>query len=510
MKRIDFRGIPGCSALFLDYLYQFPKVAHFYSHAPTVESVAAFAKRRPKWHSAELAEVLAEQQKQWGGNPDSVAPIADGAVAVITGQQAGLFTGPMFTILKAWSAILLSRKLNAMGVPALPVFWIASEDHDHDEIRRTEVLDADWQVRRVEVPLPNPASSPVGWLHFSAEIERVVDECTSALPASEFLPEVRELLRETHRIGDSPVHAFGRIMARIFSKTELVFADPLQPDLKKLAMPMLRRAADNAPEIRRRLGERGHQLREAGYHEQVLVSDDFTGLFRLSNNARVPYKPSDSDPIDHSCLSPNALLRPIIQDSLFSTAAYIAGPAEIAYFAQSNPLYELLDVPCPPVVPRISATVLDPSVSRSLAKYGLQVPDCWTTREILEARLARTIPGADVFDRTQASLAALLDALGPALSAADPTLMGALETARRKMQHQVRSLGTKFANANFRRSAMLTRHRDQLSNSIFPDRKLQERSLNVFSFIGRYGPAFISLLGEGLSLETVDHQVLEL
>lgn len=509
--RIPFGSLPSMSALFLDYVTDFSRVRNFYPQNYSLESIVAYARQRPPLepaHRERLCAALAAQQKNWDSDVSSVNKFADGAVAVIAGQQPGLFTGPHYTILKAVTIIKLAKAIEAAGIPAVPVFWLAAEDHDYEEIEWAAVLDRDCAVRRIRVDLSNPDSSPAGWLAFGDDATAAVSSCLTSLPESEFLPQVREILAASYKAGVSPVDAFARMMAKVFQGTDLVLVNPLDNELRRIADPTLAQAVRQNSDVRAAVLARSRALSEAGYHEQVKVDNNFTGLFAYRGKSRQPLRPGEIG--TDAPLSANVLLRPAFQDSIFPTAAFVGGPAEIAYFAQAVAVYETLRRPVPPVVPRISATIVEPRVLRALKKYDMEFLDAFRGREIMKRKAVANVQGVELFDVVRDRLAAELESLRPVLNAVDPTLAGALDTSRQKVLHQVEALRTKFVNAEARRDETLERHLDAIVNSLFPEKKLQERVVNVTSFLVRYGLGFVSRLEEALHLDSREHQVIEI
>ena len=492
------------SALFLDYVTDWRRVRNFYPQQYSVESIAAFARQRPSLDAAHRERLCAALT----GDSASIEKLAAGAVTVITGQQPGLFTGPNYTILKALTVIKLAKALDAAGVPAVPVFWVAAEDHDYQEIETASVLDRDSGLMHVRVDLSNPDSSPVGWLSLGEDVSEAVSKCLSSLPESEFQPQVREILESLYKPGVSPVDAFARMLEKLFEGTGLILANPLHPEIRNLAKPTLFEAIRHNSEIRSAVLARNRALSEAGYHEQVKVDTNFTGLFAYRGKSRQPLRPEELNEDMH--LSANVLLRPAMQDSIFPTAAYVGGPAEIAYFAQAGAVYEALRRPVPPVFPRISATILEARVVRALKKYGMEFHDVFRGRDFMLRKAVANVQGAELFDSVRDRLTAELESLRPALNAMDPTLAGALDNSRQKVLHQVEALRTKFVNAEARRNETLDRHLDSIGNSLFPEKKLQERVINITSFLARYGLGFIKQLEGRLSLDSREHQVIEI
>jgi bacillithiol synthase len=511
MMRIPFGNLPSMTALCLDYIANSNRVRNFYPRDYSLESIIAFSRERPRLDSAHrrrLCDALAEQQKGWGGTTASVERLSAGAVVAITGQQPGLFSGPIYTILKAITVIKLARALEENGVPAVPVFWIASEDHDHLEIESTTIVDRDSQLQRLEVDFSNGESSPVGWLHLRDEVSGTITKCLSSLPESEFQSSVKNLLEASYQPNLSPSDAFGRMMTKLFDGTGLILVDPLRPELKSLAEPALKNAVRQNDAIRAAVLARSRALSQAGYHEQVKVDANFTGLFRYSGKSRVSLRPEEVT--TDSMLSPNALLRPAVQDSIFPTAAFVAGPAELAYMGQAAAVYETLRIPVPPVVPRISATVLEARVTRMLRKYDMAFADVLRGRDFLKRKAVESLQGVEVFDGVRDRMIAELESLRSAVRTVDPTLEGAIDTSRQKVLHQIEGLRTKFINAEARRNETLERHLDAIANSLFPEKRLQERVINVTSFLARYGSGFITKLQEELTLDLREHQVIEI
>jgi len=335
-----------------------------------------------------------------------------------------------------------------------------------------------------------------------------ISNCLTKLPESEFQPEVRDLLMTSYKPGVSPVDAFARLLAKLFEGSHLILVNPLDTELRKLATGTLHQVVRQNSAVRSALLARNRDLSKAGYHEQVKIDEDFSGFFAYRGTSRQPVRPEELS--TDLWLSPNVLVRPAMQDAIFPTAAYVGGPAEIAYFGQAAAVYEVLGRAVPPVVPRISATILEPRVARALKKYNMEFTDVFRGRDFMRRQAVRTVQAVDIFDRSRDRMVSELESLRPALDAVDSTLAGALDTARQKILHQVETLRTKFVNAEARRNETLERHLETIGNSLFPEKKLQERVLNITSFLVRYGLAFLPRLEETLSLDSRAHQVVEI
>jgi len=261
-------------------------------------------------------------------------------------------------------------------------------------------------------------------------------------------------------------------------------------------------------EIRTAVIARSRALFASGYHEQVKVDNTFTGLFAYFGKSRRALRPEELR--DDLPLSANVLVRPAMQDAIFPTAAYVGGPAEVAYFAPAAAVYEVFERPVPPIYPRISATLLEPRIDRASKKYDLQFLDVFRGRDFIRRKAVATVQGVEIFDTVRDRLSAELESLRPALNAVDSTLVAALDNSRQKVLHQVEALRTKFVNAEARRNETLERHLDSVLNSLFPEKKLQERVINITSFLVRYGLGLIHRLEEALDLNSTEHQVIEI
>jgi uncharacterized protein YllA (UPF0747 family) len=497
--------------LFVDYLEDWARVERFYAQSYSLESIERFARERPPLdpaHRRRLCGVLAEQQAAWGGSRRGVEKLESGAVAVVTGQQPVLFTGPLFSIFKAISAIKIAHHLERAGVRAVPIFWVAAEDHDFEEISSTWVINRNSELCRLSVDLSSGQAVPAGWLEFKDDVRNVVSECLSSLPQSEFISDLQRVLEDSYKPGVSPVAAFTRMMASLFADTELTFVNPLNDELKAIAQPTIDKAIALNGDIRAAVIERTTALSNAGYHGQVKVDENFTGLFAYRGKSREVLRPREVE--RGVSWSPNVLLRPVVQDSLLPTVTYIGGPAEVAYFAQAAAVYETLGKPMPPVFPRISATLIEPRIARIEEKYGLQLEDVYRGRDFLRRKVVSATEDDRVFERVSANIGTELNSLQPLLNSVDETLAGALETSRQKVLHQLESLHSKYIHAVTRRNELMERHIDAMSNSLFPEKRQQERMLNISFFVSRYGLSLIPRLTERLSLDSREHQVVEL
>ena len=334
-------------------------------------------------------------------------------IAVVSGQQAGLFTGPLYTIYKALSAVKLAGCLQQRNTKAVPVFWIASEDHDFAEVAKAEFIGRDCQLKNVEVSgALHREGQPVGQVVADDSIDAVVDQLFELLPNSEFAADMKALVKNAWQPGRGYAESFAIMMTSLLGRYGLIFLDPLDPELKRLAAPLYSEAARRAPEIAAAIEQRSSELESAGYHAQVLATANSFPLFlhdeqgarhavvRVENGK---YKAKDieqeytAEELAALALetperfSPNVTLRAVVQDYLLPTIAYYGGAAEIAYFAQTAEVYRVLERPATPILPRSSLTMIERHTGRVLERYDLTLADFF---EGLEPVIKRVVEEA--------------------------------------------------------------------------------------------------------------------
>jgi bacillithiol biosynthesis cysteine-adding enzyme BshC len=513
--------LPGATRLFADLLYDFDRVARFYAHDPCdPESLrkAALDADFPDERRAALVRVLRAQN-----GPSASLDLLGrhGAVAILTGQQVGLFTGPCYTIYKALTAVSLARRLRDAGMDAVPVFWLATEDHDFEEVNHCWVFGAGNEPVRLESAGLDSRGGPVGAVPIG---HPPIAELRLALDGWPFSDEVAAAVADAYSDGETLGSGFAKLLKRILGCDELLFFDPLEPAARELAAPLLARAVSAGPILTQALLGRGAELEQAGYHAQVRVDAGSSLVFLLENGRRIALRREGDDYLGDgrhfsarelagraAALSPNALLRPVVQDYMFPTAAYVGGPAELAYFAQSQVLYRELLGRMPVVVPRASATLLDSHTARLLARNGLALPDLLrgenAFRERLAAKLAPPEIAASVAE-TRLKVAELVDRIGSDVAGLDPGLAAWLAKSRRKIDYQLSRIEGKASREVLRRNQRADAAASLACRLVFPEGHLQERFYSILPFLAQYGPGLISGLAEHLSYPGLQHQVL--
>ena len=510
--------LPHTSKLIRDYVTNFSKLENFYFHPPELSSVFAEAKKLefPADRRREVVDILRAQNAQFGSGPktmESLDRLARGAVTVVTGQQVGLFGGPAYAFYKALTAIHSAGQLSKEGIAAVPVFWMATEDHDVDEVRH-----ATWfhegKLHRFELPRPGHADIPVGRIPLGPEITGIVQEAIGLLagPNSQM---VAEFLRESYVPSATYGGAFARLFARIFADEGLILLDPLDERLHRLAAPVMRLALERRDELNALLLKRGKALEHAGYAAQVNVTLNSTVLFSLEGGKRQVLSAANGSAFTSGArtaprqewlqklesnpelFSPNALFRPVVQDYMLPTVAYFGGPAEMAYFAQSQVLYENLLGRMPVMLPRADFTLVDPKAVRILKKYGLEVENVWNGKQKLRKSMyGKIVPKklSREFDSNLRQLEKGVKKLHKAIAKVDPTIQGTIARAEKRIHYQIEKLREKTGAALDRHEKVIDQHEQFLENLLYPQKGLQSRDLCFLPFLSRWGSSGLAEL----------------
>ena len=511
--------LPNTSTLFADLIYHFDRVKDLYPWAPNSldEVVRASAFDFPASRRAGLVEALRPL------NPDhpSLAILGKpGTVAVVTGQQVGLFSGPAYSIYKALTAIRIARELAGKGIEAVPVFWLATEDHDFAEVDHTWVFDSRNQPLRLRMNSADAdGTRPVGDVPLQ---DLPLPQLREALAGQPFADEALALVERCWAFGETMGSAFARFIREVFGSRGMLVIDPLSPAIRALAAPFMKEAVERMPELCDALIARGKELEARGYHAQVLVGPKSSLAFLLEDGRRIvlqrtpdgftsgrrKWTPGELAAQAES-LSPNALLRPVLQDYLLPTAAYAGGPAELAYFAQSQVLYQRLLGRQPVAFPRAGFTLIDERSAKRMAKYRLSPQDLMTGRQTLRERIAAQLIPPPLYaklDRTRTDVSAALDSLSGDLHAFDVTLAAALESSRRKIEYQVSKIARKTAAQILAKDEQAQRDAASLHGLVFPENHLQERLYSFIPLLAKFGPDLVDRIYDQVRVECPDHQ----
>jgi len=531
--------LPHTSRLFADFL-GLPKNGIYANEQLLRRCYPAFAgeaSRPSGWmsqpsplsaaHRAHLADLLAEQNTQ----PAALANIErlrQGANAVVTGQQVVLFGGPLLTLLKAATAVARAEQATAAGHPHVPIFWLASEDHDLAEVNQAHLLSRT-DLENLKTAIPHTAGQPVGGLHLRAGISQVLDRAAELLDHA----PISEALREAYVPGATLAGAFSRFIAGVFATHGLIVLDAASREFHALGASTLEYAIRNASALQSALRQRSADLEGAGYHAQVMVTENASTLFLIDETTGVrnalrlsvetpetpvwkagstTYTTAELLEILSAAperLSPNALLRPVFQDTLLPTSLYIGGPAEVAYFAQSQVLYEAILGHTTAVDARLTATLIEPALATVMAKHEVDLPQAFTSPNELAQRLgARAMPveGKRKLAAAGNALDRELEALTGWMHSLNDNLGASADISANKMRYQMNRLRRMAATFELQRTTAIAKHAAAISLHLFPQQHPQERIVSGAWFLARFGDDLTAALVEAAKSPCRGHQ----
>lgn len=554
MPSIDFRQLPltagGLSNLFNDYLYDFPKVKQFYpSDFHLLENVRPQIEKAHKSadHRSMLADILKEQNISFGCGEKTLENIRllrdEKTFCVVTGQQVGILGGPLYTLYKTSTIIKLAQRLGKLypEYNFVPVFWLEGEDHDFAEANHITLLSHENLPIKIEyLPDIRPLEKnigAVGEIVLDNSFQSFLSRVEKTLPSSEFRTQLLTLVSESYRTGRTFNQSFAHWIGKLCvddtadgpSETGVVFLSSHDKRIKKMLAPIFLRELEEFPHTSQLVIDQSAQL-EKDYHAQI--KPKAMNLFLFHKGGRYLIEPRENDfslkgvryyltrdelmriaTETPEMLSPNVVLRTICQDTLLPSVAYVAGPSEIAYFAQLKPVYKYFSVEMPMIYPRASATIVEQKLQHVLEKYQLELIDFFSNRERLNARVIDLLSEVnldELFTNSGKQMEEVLGEMKFGLNYIDPTLLGALETTRAKMESQLHVLKEKAAAAQRRRHEIALKQIDKVMNSVSPNGSFQERELNILHFMNKYGLEFPRWLFSRLQIDVFAHQVIEL
>ncbi|MCC7174842.1 MAG: bacillithiol biosynthesis cysteine-adding enzyme BshC [Bryobacterales bacterium] len=502
--------LPGTSRLVADFGYDFPRVSTYYHLSPFDPAsypAAAGAIDYPAERRAALVEALAEQNP---GHPALDALAGPRTLVVATGQQVGLFGGPAYTLYKALTAARLARALTDRGLPSVAVFWMATEDHDLAEVSRAWVFDAANQPVKIEAGSGGVSQQPVGPVPIGPG---PLDALRRALEGLPFAGEVLGLAEQAYEPGRSYGAAFHALLSRLLSAYGVLFLDPLRPALRRLPAPLLAGALKKIPGLVRQVIARSLELEARGYHAQVRVDETSSLLFVLEDGRRLPLRLGNGAAAEGPAperLSPNALLRPVVQNYIMPVVAAVMGPAEVSYMAQAEVLHRELLGRMPVIVPRASFSLMDARSAKLMDRYGLALTDVARGEESLKAVLAeKLVPAwlAGRIEETKRSVEESLERLQSGLADFDPTLAEAAARSRRKILYQAGKIERKAGREMLRRDGRAGEEAGHLARLLCPERQLQERFYSILPFLAKHGTGLLETIYGRIRLGSPDHRM---
>ncbi|UCF36453.1 MAG: bacillithiol biosynthesis cysteine-adding enzyme BshC [Acidobacteriota bacterium] len=539
VDRIDYRRLPGQSPLLLSYLYDFDRVSDFYPALPqsseTVLRRLHRVQENPRFSRKLLLDLLRPFNESIGCSGatfENLRKLEDSAtVAILAGQQVGLFGGPSYSAYKAVTAIGLARSLAEIGVTAVPVFWMASDDSDFDEVRSTQFTGENGWVETIDYPdlreFKEQMAGTVRLDNLAPCLERV-----AAITRPDQRPRLLDdLLGASYREGRTFRQAFAHWLSQLFGEYGLILFDPLLEGYRAELGGLFEEVIRQREGLLETLSKRNEQLEARGFPVQVNPDPAETFLFvvdgerrykleyrngQFIEKGRSSHRYTDKELISRLQsgeiqLGPNVLLRPIVQDHLFPTLMTVGGPSEVAYYSQITALSSYWDLEMV-VYPRVGFTVVDPKSQRLMKKYDLNTLEILNLEpDLLAERLLRQVDSAETlsgFDSLRENLGEQLAVLRGRLENADPTVAAMLDNASRKISYQVDKVSRRYVTNQVLKEGDLKRHLDYLLGHLRPSGALQERSLNFNALMSLSGEDMISSLIDSVKLESPGHRII--
>ena len=519
---IRVRPVAG-NALVNDYHRCHPALAPFYAgHPRDRQALLRHADATAKYPRAHLASIRDAVRATTPRAAEKWERVLGGeGFVVTTGQQAGLFGGPAYTFIKILSALRHAERFEAeLGVPVVALFWVPGDDHDFGEVDHVSVIDRTNELRTIKLAQSVEEPHSMARVKLDATVTEAVDQFASALADTPEGTRLREIISAAYRPENTVADAYIETVAGVLRDFDLLIVSSADRRLKQAALPVIRRELSKAADHEEAVATQTQRLEAAGYHAQVALSpgaanvmfEDELGRERLMHDdstwhlRRTRRSYSEAELLarleaEPTCFSPNVLLRPVVESHLFPTLAYVAGPSEVAYFAQIGCLFRVHGVPMPLVLPRHSARIIEAKVRKVLDKFSLPAEDLGRPFHEVAAQIAREELPASVSEALATTrqhltddYAALIDSIG----AIDPTLRGPLESARNASYKQLDDGQRKIlAHLKKQNEVHLTQLRKAAVN-LYPDGVPQERVLSLLPYEARYGEALLRTIYEAI------------
>ncbi|CAN5436519.1 bacillithiol biosynthesis cysteine-adding enzyme BshC [soil metagenome] len=545
---VPFEQIPDFNELFIDYISDFEKVKKYYKYdfKDNKDFLNAAVARKNHYLKdidltrEELSSILTTENKFFNSGDKTFANIEllkkNNTFAVVTGQQVGMFSGSLYTIIKALNCIQLSNKLNnlysSLDYNFVPVFWLEDEDHDFIEINHINLINKDNELIKVEYyGEEGPQEKylkPVGSIVMDEKIEEMKNEIFSGLNETDFTSTLLDYCNRSYKAGIDLKTAFARFLNYLLKDDGLIFIDPSDTDLKRKLIPVFEKELTTFPQSCEMVVNTSAEL-EHEYEPQIKPKP--INLFFIHNGGRYLLEPREENIFalkncrqkftkeeiftklrsSTELFSPNVLLRPICQDTLLPTVAYVGGPSEVSYFAQFKDAYDFFKVPMPVIFPRVSITILESKVTGFLEKNDLEFQDLFKVKELSKklAKRSSNLSVEEIFTKFTDEYNSLVYSFQEELEKVDKNLVGSLSKKNQQYSDSINILKEKFSASQVNQNTVANKQLSKILNVIYPANTLQERYLNILYFINKYGMDFIVHLKDNMDIEVFEHQVFE-
>ena len=538
---VNFNEIPSVNKLFKDYIHHYRKVKDFFHGDPfnleNHRKIMNKIKKR-KYNREILYSLLSEKNTEFGCSANTLNNIElltrNNTFVAIGGQQVGVLGGPLYTFYKALTTIKLAQKLTSyLRNNVIPIFWLASDDHDFSEISHINIIDKNNQIAKLNYsPKSYSHGYPMYALNLQYEIDELIEKINFCTYESEFKNGIMAELKNCYNTEATISKAFGKWLAKVFSNYGLVIIDPSHDKLKNMGSYIFKKEIEFHLETKSTLNRTNQQLKASAYHNQVECNDQSLNLFLNDNGRRIILKKrnekfglrgSDKEFSSKQIInlidehpeyfSPNALLRPLFQDYCLPTIAYVAGPDEIAYFAQLKSLYKFFNLTMPIIFPRVSITLIEKKISKILIKQKIEIKKIVrkpneTSQNLIKNRISK--PLKEILNKTQSSIEQNLQKLKIPLIQFDPNLKDILDKSSSKIQFELKWVEKKVLQAHKKQHQIVISQIDKIKNHLFPHQHLQERYLSWVPYLIKYGWGFTETILNKINLKRKGHQFLEI
>ena len=540
MLPVKFDKLSGSTKLFLDFINFTGAAPRFYKYDfrdPSSYVKAAEQIDRKSYQREKLVSIIRDATHCL--NPpektkDNIKKLASSeSLVVFAGQQVGMLLGPMYTVIKALTAYKLASKLESeLGRPVVPCFWMATDDHDFDEIRDVRLLNRAGDCLTVSYEPVSPAGgAPMADVLLDGKITDLLTRVGENLLETEFTGHIKNLLESSYLPGKHLPEAFAVLFNQLMEDFGIVPIDPNYPGLKKIMVPVFRRGIEDHDGIFEHFERRSLEVIGTGYHRQVHKTGESLNLFFNEGGRRNVIVESNRFRLDDrdgiytgeqlleildsapEKFSPNVSLRPIAQCFAFPTVCQVVGPSEAAYFAQIQPLFDYLDVPWPVVKPRIFATIVEPHIQKIIDKLSLDFAFLYddTEHEISRAIKEKFPPETQQkAESLRSEIEKPLLDLIKSLKNSDSESGQAIEHTRKRIDHELNHLSKKLFAAHKKRHEAVKGQIYRAANFLFPEGKFQERVLSPVYFANKFGPGIFKKIESELDIDSVHHQIVEI
>jgi len=540
--QLSFSDIPGHQNLFLDYLYEFENVKEYYKYnfkdKENYKKIFRRISESQRAVKSGLGNILKSQyaglkiSKKTKRNLELFSK--ENTLAVVTGQQLGILGGPMYTFYKIITVIKLCNHLNERydEFNFVPVFWLEADDHDFNEVRSINIIINDNNIKIIEYKNdidPDDTKRSVGLIEIDDTIIDFFNQLKENLRDTEFKKPLLDTLESIYSPGKTFKTSFVELIHSLFDGYGLVILDPTDKRLKEKLKPVFRKEITDFRKHTEKLVFVSAKLEEV-YNAQVKINP--VNLFFSTNDGRYSIEPVENEfrlkrkrksftkeellelvENEPERFSPNVLLRPICQDYILPTAFYIAGPSEIAYFAQVTPLYDFYEIQTPIIYPRASATLMEANINKTLEKYQLSVNEIFMGVDELKKNVVESLSKNNVdeiFTKTMNDIEIAFDNLREKLFDLDKTIADNSKKYRSKISNTLNELRNKAEHAQNKKYEVTLRQLDRVCNLLYPNGNLQEREINYTYFLNKYGKGFLQRIFSDLEIDKFEHQIISL